>query len=126
MIISVDFDGTCVKHEFPAIGPVLPGAISTMKELVRAGHKIILNTCREDDRRLIYKRYLTNAIEWFKKNNIPLHNVNENCREDDSFRDGCDQRRKIYAGCYIDDRNLGGFCGWKAVAEHFHLPYKEE
>jgi hypothetical protein len=40
--------------------------------------------------------------------------VNENHRDDD-FRDKIG--RKPYADVYIDDRNMGGFPGWKKVRE---------
>ena len=45
MIIVVDFDGTCVTHEFPEVGRDI-GAVSVLKELVEKGHKIILYTMR--------------------------------------------------------------------------------
>lgn len=41
MIIAVDFDGTCVTHEFPRVG-----AAEVLKELTDKGHKIILFTMR--------------------------------------------------------------------------------
>ena len=46
MIIGIDFDGTCVKHAFPAIGDDI-GAVPVLKELVDKGHKLILFTMRE-------------------------------------------------------------------------------
>lgn len=45
MIIAVDFDGTCVTHEFPEVGKDI-GAVPVLKELVKKGHKIILYTMR--------------------------------------------------------------------------------
>ena len=45
MIIAVDFDGTCVTHEFPEVGRDI-GAVPVLKELVEKGHKIILYTMR--------------------------------------------------------------------------------
>ena len=47
MIIGIYFDGTCVKHAFPAIGNDI-GAIPILKELVDNGHKLILYTMRSD------------------------------------------------------------------------------
>lgn len=45
MIIAVDFDGTCVAHEFPKVGKDI-GAAPILKKLVEKGHKIILYTMR--------------------------------------------------------------------------------
>lgn len=45
MIIAVDFDGTCVTHEFPEVGKDI-GAVPVLRELVEKGHKIILYTMR--------------------------------------------------------------------------------
>ena len=47
MIICVDFDGTCVTHDFPEIGKDI-GAIPILLRLVDAGHKLILYTMRSD------------------------------------------------------------------------------
>lgn len=46
MIIYLDFDGTCVEHEFPNIGRENFGCIPVIKKLINAGHTIILNTYR--------------------------------------------------------------------------------
>ena len=48
MLIAVDFDGTVVEHAYPDIGEELPHAVEVLKELVEAGHQIILWTCREN------------------------------------------------------------------------------
>jgi trehalose-6-phosphatase len=114
MIISVDFDGTVVEHDYPDIGEPLEG-IQTLRDLIVAGHTIVLNTCREDTRK---RQYLTEAVRFLKKHGVEVHSVNENRREDD-FRD--DGGRKVYAHCYIDDRNLGGFPGWNYVRQAFGL-----
>lgn len=39
MIIAVDFDGTCVTHEFPEVGKDI-GAVPVLKELVEKGMQI--------------------------------------------------------------------------------------
>lgn len=46
-IIAVDFDDTCVKHEFPRVGEEI-GAVKVLKLLVANGHKLILWTMRSD------------------------------------------------------------------------------
>ena len=45
MVIAVDFDGTCVTHEFPKVGKDI-GAVPVLKKLVEKGHQIILHTMR--------------------------------------------------------------------------------
>jgi hypothetical protein len=92
--IGIDFDGTCVTHEYPKIGIDI-GAQNVLQKLVTKGHKLILNTMRSD-------KPLRDAVEWFAKNDIPLYSV--------AFDP--DQRRwtnstKCYAHCYIDDAALG-------------------
>lgn len=47
MYICIDFDGTCVTHEFPSIGKDI-GAIPVLKELVKNNHKLILFTMRSN------------------------------------------------------------------------------
>lgn len=46
LAIAVDFDGTCVTHEYPDVGKDI-GAIPVLKELVDKGHKLILFTMRD-------------------------------------------------------------------------------
>lgn len=116
--IAIDFDGTIVENAFPRIGEPLPGAFEVMRELQEAGHRLILNTCREDHKTRIDKRHLTDAVEFCRENGIEFVSVNEN-HPDDEFRDPdeCKAVRKVYADIYIDDRNLGGFPGWDVVRE---------
>tara|TARA_Y100000034_G_scaffold104648_1_gene131366 strand:- start:22910 stop:23272 length:363 start_codon:yes stop_codon:yes gene_type:complete len=108
-LISIDFDGTIVVHDFPRIGEPMPHAFEVMKELQEAGFKLILNTCREDHGK---KKYLTEAVEFCKKHGVEFRSVNETRLEDEFRPEG---GRKVYAKVYIDDRNLGGFPGWLEV-----------
>lgn len=94
MIVAVDFDGTCVTHEYPKIGKDV-GAIPVLKRLVNHNHKIILFTMRSGDK-------LLEAVEWFNKNDIPLFGINEN-PEQLSWTTS----PKPYAHLYIDDAALG-------------------
>lgn len=111
MIIAVDFDGTCVTHEFPKVGKDI-GSVPILKELVEKGHKIILYTMRSHPDKnnqnknlsgeIIPNDTLQDAIDWFKGNEIPLWGINENPEQKEwtsSF--------KIYANIYIDDAALG-------------------
>lgn len=94
MIIAVDFDGTVVKHEYPAVGECV-GAVEILKELIRNGHILILLTMRSD-------QYLEDAVNWFKERNISLYDVNNNPTQKDWTNS-----RKVYAHLYIDDAALG-------------------
>ena len=92
--IAVDFDGTVVSHAYPEVGDDA-GAVPVLKELVANGCKLILYTMR-------HGKLLDDAVNWFKKNDIPLWAVNENP----------DQQRwtsspKVFANLYIDDSALG-------------------
>lgn len=94
MIIAVDFDGTCVTHEYPLMGREIPLCVTTLKELTGRGYKLILLTMRDGS-------FLQEAINWFAEREIPLYAVNENpsC--------GWSESRKVYANLYIDDAALG-------------------
>ena len=94
MKIAIDFDGTCVTHEYPDVGKDI-GAVPVLKKLVEAGHKLILNTMR-------CGKQLQVAIDWFKENDIPLYGVNE-----DPGQKKWTQSPKVFANLYIDDAALG-------------------
>lgn len=74
MEIILDFDGTCVTHEFPHIGKDI-GAIPVLKKIVENNHKLILFTMRCDSHR---GNYLSDAINWFKENEIELYGIQTN------------------------------------------------
>lgn len=99
MIIAVDFDGTCVTHEFPKVGRDI-GAVPVLKKLVESGHKIILYTMRSHS----VKEHdtLLDAINWFHENGIPLYGVNEN-----PSQKSWTSSPKAFANLYIDDASLG-------------------
>ncbi|MBL0330065.1 MAG: hypothetical protein IPP64_11765 [Bacteroidetes bacterium] len=46
MKIYLDFDGTVVEHQYPAIGQCNDGCFDIIEKLYNAGHEIILNTMR--------------------------------------------------------------------------------
>jgi len=48
MVIYLDFDGTVVEHQYPAIGAENPHAFRVIRALQVKGHHIILNTYRAD------------------------------------------------------------------------------
>ena len=96
MIIAIDFDGTCVTHEYPKMGKDI-GAIPVLKELIKNGNKLILLTMRSDR-----NCTLKDAKTWFVDNDIDFWDVNIN-PEQKSWTDSS----KAYAHLYIDDAGLG-------------------
>ncbi|HRU18489.1 MAG TPA: hypothetical protein P5070_11650 [Bacteroidia bacterium] len=110
IIISVDFDGTCVTHEFPKVGKDI-NAVPVLKALVENGHQLVLFTMRSDivnptgednELHLESGNYLTDAINWFKENNIPLYGIQTN-----PTQHTWTTSPKAYAQLYIDDAALG-------------------
>ena len=64
-IVAVDFDGTCVTHEYPRVGADVPHAARVLKRLIESGVKIIVWTMRCDE-------YLdVHAREWFEAEKKP-------------------------------------------------------
>jgi SAM-dependent methyltransferase len=109
-LIAVGFDGTIVENEFPMIGKPKPGAMETLRDLMAAGAKLVLNTCREDEGS---NKLLTEAVEFCNKHGVEFVSVNGNRLENDERCLG----RKPYAHIYIDDRNFGGFPGWDIIGK---------
>ena len=115
MYIAIDFDGTCVTHDYPRIGKDI-NAVNVLKKIVANGHKLILNTMRSG-------KELKEAINWFKKNDIELYGANEN-----PTQKKWTNSPKVYANLYIDDAALGcplkmdlsisdrPFVDWEAVS----------
>ena len=114
LIIAVDFDGTCVTHEYPNVGKEI-GAAPVLKKLTVAGHKIILFTMRSG-------KELQDAVNWFEQNDIPLFGINEN-----PTQHTWTESPKPYAHMYIDDAAFGcplifndeissrGFVNWQVI-----------
>lgn len=94
MYIAIDFDGTCVTHDYPRIGKDIH-AVNVLKRLVANGHKLILNTMRSG-------KELDDAVNWFKEHNIELFGVNEN-----PTQKSWTESPKVYAHMYIDDAAFG-------------------
>ena len=107
MIIAIDFDGTCVTHEYPKVGRDI-GAAPILKKLVGNGHKLILFTMRSSMRGIspVTQKEedggLSDAIGWFKKNDIELWAIQTNPEQA-----AWTESPKCYAQLYIDDAALG-------------------
>jgi sugar phosphate isomerase/epimerase len=94
-IVAVDFDGTCVTHEYPAVGQEVPHCVEVLKRLQTSGVKLILWTMRSGEP-------LDDALDWFRQRGIELWGVNENPEQSEwTFSP------KAYAQIYIDDAALG-------------------
>ncbi len=95
LVIAIDFDGTCVEHDYPAVGLEVEGAVETLRALSKRGHRLILFTMRSGEK-------LEAAVRWFRDRKIELWAVNEN-PEQRSWTTS----PKVYADYYIDDSALG-------------------
>lgn len=94
-IVCVDFDGTCVTHEYPKIGAEVPNAVRILKKLNENQVKLILWTIRSGE-------YLQEAVNWFVEREIEIWSVNKNPNQ--RF---WSKSPKAYAPVYIDDAALG-------------------
>lgn len=134
MTINLDFDGTVVTHAFPHVGKDI-GAVPVLKALTDAGHQLILFTMRSDRKEKgaeiedptimdVTGNFLTDAVNWFKENNIPLYGIQTN-----PTQSTWTTSPKSYAEIMIDDSALGcplsfdvtlshrPFVDWVKVAE---------
>ena len=107
MTIAVDFDGTIVTHEYPAIGRERPFAVDTLKMLIADGHRIILWSVREGE-------LLEEAVKWCEDRGLKLFAVNKDFPEEevDAYKD---HSRKLKVDMFIDDRNVGGLPDWGTI-----------
>ena len=97
--IVLDFDGTVVKHAYPAVGEDI-GAVPVLKKLVANGCKLLLNTMRSHDSEGVDT--LQPALDWFAQKGIPLAGINENPSQKEWT-----SSPKVYGDVYIDDSALG-------------------
>lgn len=132
MDIVIDFDGTCVTHEFPNVGKDI-GAEKVLKKLIDHGHNLILFTMRSDLKKPTYRNagrelppgsYLTEAVQWFEKNDIKLYGVQFN-----PTQGNWTTSPKAYGQLIIDDAALGcplvfdeslssrPFADWEAIGD---------
>ena len=107
MTIAVDFDGTIVTHEYPAIGVERPFAIDTLKMLIRDQHKLILWSVREG-------KLLDEAVEWCRERGVEFYAVNRDYPEE-TVTNNPHFSRKLKVDLFIDDRNVGGLPDWGTI-----------
>lgn len=108
MRIAVDFDGTIVEQQYPAIGEEIPFATEILRRLIAERHQIILWTVREGT-------LLNEAVAWCSAHGIEFYAVNKNDPEEMDCGHNPYYSRKIKADFYIDDSNLGGLPDWGVI-----------
>lgn len=106
-IIAVDFDGTLCENKWPEIGEPNLELIRQLKRERAAGAKLILWSCRVDDKLLA-------AVNWCGKQGLWFDAINENLPE--VIEEFGSDTRKIFAHEYIDDK----------MCRRFELPYIKE
>lgn len=104
MDICIDFDGTCVEHDYPQVGQTIKGAVEVLQELVAKGHRLILFTMRDElgVKTRQFSSGLSDAVAWFHENDIELYGVQKNPSQ---MKWTCSP--KAYGHLYIDDAALG-------------------
>lgn len=112
MVIAIDFDGTCVTHEFPDIGKSI-GAEKVLKKLIDNGHQLILFTMRSDS-------FLKEAVDWFQKHNIQLYGINTN-----PTQKSWTNSPKASAEIYIDDAALGCPLKFDSKSDRAYVDWKQ-
>lgn len=100
MIVAVDFDGILCRDEFPGIGAPNYGMISLVREIIDAGHEVVLWTDRADDR-------LVEAVRWCEDRGLHFCAVNDNAPSNRARYERLypDDTRKVYADVYMDDKD---------------------
>ena len=110
-IACVDFDGTCVMHEYPQVGDDVPNAVNVLKKLNENQVKLILWTIRSGE-------YLQDAVNWFIERGIEIWAVNKNPQQ--RF---WSKSPKAFAPVYIDDAALG--CPLKLPLDSISRPFAD-
>ncbi len=112
MTIAVDFDGTIVRHRYPAIGEEILFATETLKKLIEEHHKLILWSVREG-------KLLDEAVEWCRERGVEFYAVNRDYPEEDITLNQ-HFSRKLKVDMFIDDRNIGGLPDWGTIYHMIH------
>jgi hypothetical protein len=92
--VGIDFDGSCVTHEYPKIGKDI-GAQRVLKRVIDSKNKLILHTMRSG-------MELYQAQMWFGENELELYATNYN-----PSQASWTKSTKPYCHIYIDDAAAG-------------------
>ncbi len=106
MIVAIDFDGTIIRGQFPAIDGLIPDSHEYINRLKADGHYIIVNTCRSGQQAI-------EAINYLLESGIPFDRFNDN--EPTSVAKYNSNSRKVYAHVYVDDKQVGGLPPWSEI-----------
>lgn len=101
MIVAVDFDGVLCEDRFPGIGAPDYEVVSLVRQLIDAGHEVILWTSRTGDR-------LIEAVEWCEDRGLHFCAVNENAPSNRARYEAeyPEPSPKVYADVYVEDHDL--------------------
>ena len=107
-VFAVDFDDTLCADAYPKIGEPNMKMINLVRSLKEQGHKIILDTCRENNMPE-GSELLTEAVVWCRHYDITFDAHNENLPElIERYGGDC---RKISADFYVDKDSIAGSSG---------------
>ncbi len=109
LTIAVDFDGTLCQSDFPKILKQTKKQrklLEDLKKLRKKGHKLILWTCRGNNKR---SPALKEAIEWCKKKGLIFDAINRNVKGQKKISG---YSPKVIADIYIDDKCIN-YKNWK-------------
>lgn len=116
-IFLIDFDGTCIPYlPEPGLCEVDTGAERVLNRIARAGHKIVLWTCRNNSPDNPFnireeETPLEEAVRWFNERHIPLYGINGYPEE----RELTGRSRKLFGEFLIDDTSIGTPLAWGNV-----------
>lgn len=111
LTIAIDIDGTIADSSAVDFRRVsknpdeilkakpIKGAVEAVRQLYKAGHRIVFYTCRNHGSK-------STTRKWLKMHGFPFHHL---------------EMRKFVAHVYIDDRALNG-CNWKRVMKEIRKP----
>lgn len=109
LIIAVDFDGTLCESDFPKILKQTnkqKKLLENLKKLRKNGHKLILWTCRGDNKE---HPALKEAVNWCRKKGLTFDSVNKNVKGQKKISG---YSPKVIADIYIDDKCIN-YKNWK-------------
>lgn len=125
MIVAVDFDGTLCRDKFPEIGAPNYGVVSLVREIIDAGHEVVLWTCRADDR-------LVEAVRWCEDRGLHFCAVNDNAPSNRAKYESLypNGTRKVYADVYMDDKDTRFLtttrnCGYDKALEYMEASVRK-
>lgn len=117
MIVAIDFDGCITNGEYGTKLELQKGAKESIIQMYNLGIDLILWTCRGETNGSLYE-----AKEFLHKQGLfTLFS---------KFNDGSDftswgNNRKVLADVYIDDKMVGGWCGWDLALKWVKQEFKK-